>query len=84
MRIENLLEKLKTDQLQPLEVLQAYQAKALSVNKVVTKQKSIPCEKSDDDGGYTVDEDGLPSKITFCKQDRPRHYQARALSSVYV
>ena len=28
MSIEDLLEKLKTDQLQPLEVLQAYQAKA--------------------------------------------------------
>ena len=30
--IGELLAKLKTDQLQPLEVLQAYQAKALSVN----------------------------------------------------
>ena len=37
LSLEGLLEKLKTDQLQPLEVLQAYQAKALSVNKVVTK-----------------------------------------------
>ena len=37
LSIEDLLEKLNTDQLQPLEVLQAYQAKALSVNKVVTK-----------------------------------------------
>ena len=35
LAIGELLEKLKTDQLQPLEVLQAYQAKALSVNKEI-------------------------------------------------
>ena len=33
--IGELLDKLKTDQLQPLEVLQAYQAKALSVNEEI-------------------------------------------------
>ena len=33
--IGKLLDKLKTDQLQPLEVLKAYQAKALSVNEEI-------------------------------------------------
>ena len=33
--IGELLDKLKTDQLQPLEVLQAYQAKALAVNEEI-------------------------------------------------
>ena len=35
LKIEELLDKLKTDQLQPLEVLQAYQAKALCVNEEI-------------------------------------------------
>ena len=47
LKIEDLLAKLKTDQLQPLEVLQAYQAKALSVNEEINAVCDFILEASD-------------------------------------